>query len=369
MHIQQSFFALPLIVVIASCTAAHDDSSLSKSENRSSTTSQQDTGNNKVAPVQISQYPGAPLEDRNGNLWFGTVLDGLIRYDGNEFVTFTKEDGLGGNMIRDIVEDEEGTLWVATSGGLSNFDGESFTTLVDYEPIKIENSFSEHGNHRDLWDILIDRNSDIWIATIDGVFRFDGELLTRFSMPVIASREKSEFAPKMVYCIYEDNDGDIWFGTDGAGVVRYDGESTVVYTSSSDGLSSDNVCEILQDKQGDFWFGTSNGGISHFNGHKFTTHLRNKEFSKHTGWGRFMSIHQDRNGDVWFGASQAGGGVYRYNGDSFEYFSENNGLGTGGVPSIREDRSGNVWFGTTAGVYFFDGEDFVNFTKDNPQVP
>tara|TARA_R110002111_G_scaffold23938_6_gene53478 strand:- start:22598 stop:23362 length:765 start_codon:yes stop_codon:yes gene_type:complete len=82
-----------------------------------------------------------------------------------------------------------------------------------------------------------------------------------------------------------------------------------------------------------------------------------------------MSIHEDRNGDVWFGVSQQGGGVYRYDGNSFEYMSTDKGLGAGGVPSIREDRSGNMWFGTTTGVYHFDGERFINFTKNNPQLP
>ncbi|MBL4590440.1 MAG: hypothetical protein JKY96_00625, partial [Phycisphaerales bacterium] len=54
---------------------------------------------------------------------------------------------------------------------------------------------------------------------------------------------------------------------------------------------------------------------------------------------------------------------------SFEYLSVEAGLGTGGVPSIREDRSGNLWFGTTVGVYHFDGERFINFTKNNPRLP
>ena len=322
-----------------------------------------------VAPVQLAQYPGAPLEDQHGNLWFSTVLNGLIRFDGSEFVTYTKEDGLGSNMIRDRIEAEDGTLWFATSGGLTKYDGESFTTLTEYEPITITRGWSDYGNHRDIWDVHIDRNDDLWIATLDGVFKHDGEEFVRFPMPVLAPKEKSEFAPSMVYCIYEDREGDLWFGTDGAGVVRYDGEKTVVYTMKANGLSSDNVCEILQDSRGDFWFGTSNGGLSKFDGKAFTTHLRNKEFSEHTGWGRFMSIHEDRNGDVWFGVSQQGGGVYRYDGNSFEYMSTDKGLGAGGVPSIREDRSGNMWFGTTTGVYHFDGERFINFTKSNPQLP
>ena len=348
---QLAIFALFLLVTMPSWATAQDDSEGS------------------FTPIQIAQYPGAPFEDRHGNLWFGTVLDGLIRYDGNEFVTFTKKDGLGSNMIRGIVEDNGGTLWIATSGGLTEYDGETFTTLTNYEPIKVTQGWSEYGNHRDVSDVLIDSRGRFWITTADGVFQYDGEVFTRFEMPVIAQDNKWEFSSRKVSCIYEDQGGDLWFGTDGAGAVRWDGKTMDVYTVKTHGLSSDNVCAIFQDSRGDYWFGTANGGVSHFDGKTFTTHLRSKEFSKHSGWGRYFAIHEDRQGGVWFGAAYEGGGAYRYDGESFEYFNENPGLGAGGVPSIREDRSGNLWFGTTGGVYHFNGEQFVNFTMSDPQLP
>ncbi len=351
MRFQLAVLALSLIVATPSFVAAQDDNE------------------EKPTPIQLAQYPGAPFEDRHGNLWFGTVLEGLIRYDGNEFVTFTEEDGLGSNMIRGIVEDEEGVLWIATSGGLTKYDGETFTTLTNYEPITVTQGWSEHGNHRELWDVMIDSRGGLWITTADGVFQYDGEIFTRFEMPVVAVDRKWLFTPRNVSCVFEDQGGDLWFGTDGAGAVRYDGKTMVVYTVKTHGLSSDNVSSIFQDSRGDYWFGTANGGVSHFDGNTFTTHLRSKEFSKHSGWGRYFAIHEDRQGYVWFGAAYEGGGAYRYDGESFEYFTGDPGLGAGGVTSIREDRSGNLWFGTTGGVYHFDGERFTNFTKNDPQLP
>ncbi len=318
---------------------------------------------------QIAQYPGAPFEDREGNLWFPTVLNGLIRFDGDEFQNFTKDDGLGSNMIRDIIEGEDGIIWIGTSGGLTQYDGKSFVTMADYEPFPIKRGFGDFGNHRDLSDVLIDRTGQLWISTADGVFQFDGEMFTRFAMPVIAKKNAWEFAPEKVSCIYEDQAGHLWFGTDGAGVVHFDGEEMTVYTKDTHGLSSDNVSEIYQDSRGDFWFGTANGGVTRYDGEAFTTHLRSDEFSIHHGRGRYLSIHEDREGNVWMGAAFAGGGVYRFDGDSFEYFSTDSGLGKGGVPSIREDRDGNLWLGTTTGVFHYDGLRFVPFTKSNPELP
>lgn len=322
-----------------------------------------------ATPIQLAQYPGAPLEDHQGNLWFGTVGEGLVRYDGNEFVTFTVDDGLGSNTIRGILEDNDKNLWIATTGGLSRLDGGRLTTLTAYDVQDVTRTFGPQGDHRDLWDVIVDRHGNLWIATMDGVFRHEGGRFERFALPVVGSKAVSEFTPRMVYCIYEDRDGDLWFGTDGAGVVRYDGSTMTVYSAEADGLCSDNVCAVFQDSSGAMWFGTSNGGVSRYDDLTFTTHLRTEEYSRHHGWGRYMAILEDNRGDIWFGASYSVGGVYRYDGASFVHFGAGQGIGRGGVPSIREDRDGTLWFGTTAGVYHYDGKQFINFSRSDPRLP
>lgn len=358
--------ALPLLAGLLACTRAHDGPG-TQSVQPDGASTPPDPGITDKPPIHrpLAQYPSAPHEDRHGNLWFATAFEGLIRHDGNAFVTFTPADGLAGDTVRDILEDDDGILWIATTGGLSRYDGESFTTLTDYRDTPVTYSFTQGGDHRDIWDVLKDRHGTLWIATVAGVFRYDGTSFAPFPLPVLGTAQSFEFGPKMVYCIFEDKDGVLWFGTDGAGVVRYDGTGMVVYTAKDDGLCSDRVCAILQDRRGDFWFGTSDGGVSRYDGSSFTTHLRSKTFSEHFGWGRFMAIFEDRSGDVWFGVASTGGGAYRYDGETFRYLSQREGLGIGGVPSIGEDRGGNVWLGTTTGVFRFDGERFVHFTKSD----
>jgi ligand-binding sensor domain-containing protein len=317
-------------------------------------------------PIQIAQYPSAPFEDQNGNLWIRTVLDGLVRYDGKEFVTFTVEDGLGSNMIRDMLETKDGVLWIATSGGLTKYDGKNFTTLIKYAAdsnVNDEVVLGPHGNHRDLWELWLDQGERLWIASMDGVFRLDGDTLTRHPMPGMSAEHDFEFTANMVYDIFQDRSGAMWFCTDGAGVIRDDGKTQISYTVE-DGLASNFVCNMVQDQRGDFWFGTSNGGVSHFDGKTFTTHLRNKEYSESMGWGRFMGLHIDRQGSIWFAAAGPVPGAYRFDGQEFHYYSNKDGLGPGHVASISEDRAGNLWFGTTAGVYRFDGKQFVNLPRN-----
>ena len=369
MHIPTILLALTLLAAQSPAIASQGKGPGDHAQSGEEAPSSKETKGGKNLAKQLSQYPGAPFEDLAGNLWFSTVTEGVIRYDGERFVNFTTKDGLAGNIVREIVIGDGGKIWMATNGGISVYDGTGFTTLTDYGDIAITRTFTEEGDHRDIWDLVQDQKGAWWIATLDGVFRYDGKSFAPFPMPSIAAKGAFEFTPKMVYSIFESADGALWFATDGTGAVRYDGSKMTVYTKKSHGLCSDRICSILQDRRGDFWFGTSDGGVSRYDGKVFTTHFRSAEFSKHTGWGRFMGIYEDRKGHVWFGVSSQGGGVHRFDGKEFRYFTVKDGLGTGGIPSISEDRSGNLWFGTTSGVYRFEGGRFINFTRDTVPAP
>ena len=74
----------------------------------------------------------AIVEDREGHLWFGTG-GGVSRYDGTTFTTYTTEDGLAANVVQSILEDQQGHLWFGTGGGVSRYDGETFATYTTEE--------------------------------------------------------------------------------------------------------------------------------------------------------------------------------------------------------------------------------------------
>lgn len=69
--------------------------------------------------IQVSDYIRCMLEDNAGNIWIGTNNDGVCRYDGKNFRSFTTYHGLAGNAIRNMVQDETGNIWLTTNNGVS----------------------------------------------------------------------------------------------------------------------------------------------------------------------------------------------------------------------------------------------------------
>jgi len=194
-----------------------------------------------------------------------------------------------------------------------------------------------------------DKKGNLWFGTDGGgVSRYDGKSFTNFTTA-------QGLTNNVVYGITEDKAGNLWFATDGGGVSRYDGRSFTNFTMTH-GLANNSVWSITQDKTGNLWFGTS-GGVSRFDGKSFTNFTTAQGLANNT----VRSITEDRKGNLWFGTS--GGGVSHYDGKSFTNFTKAEGLANDTVYSIMEDKTGNLWFGTFGGgVSRYDGKSFTNFT-------
>jgi len=200
---------------------------------------------------------------------------------------------------------------------------------------------------------LCDSKGNLWFGTAGGgVSRYDGKSFSNFTTA-------EGLTNNFVASIIEDKNGNLWFGTNGGGVSRYDGKSFTNFTVLQ-GLANNFVASITEDKQGNIWFGTQGGGASRYDGKSFTNYATAQGLANNT----VASIIQDKNGNLWFGTY--GGGVSRYNGKSFTNYTTAQGLANNSVGSIAEDRNGNLWFGTAGGgISCYDGKVFINYTMEN----
>ena len=212
------------------------------------------------------------------------------------------------SMVRNIKQDRNGNILIASYKGVFRYDGKSF--------VNITSTISSPS----FWDVLEDRKGNLWFATRDsGVYYYNGQI----GFQHFTTREG--LAGKTVFHIYEDKAGNIWFG---GGLSRYDGKSFQNFTTK-DGLPNNGVRAIMEDKTGKLWVATEDGPCF-YDGKTFTV-LKNKDGK---AFKNVWSIIEDKKGSIWFGDVD---GLWRYDGKIFTKVSQR------GAYAIIEDKKGNIW--------------------------
>jgi signal transduction histidine kinase/ligand-binding sensor domain-containing protein/ActR/RegA family two-component response regulator len=140
---------------------------------------------------------------RDGTIWMGTNLEGLVSYRDGRVRSYTTADGLANNAVRAIQEDRDGTLWIGTrGGGISRFDQGRFTTLTTKDGLA---SDAVQG-------LFMDRDYTLWIATRQGLSRLKDGQFTNYTI-------NDGLYSSFVYSIVEDDFGDLWM-TCARGIFR-----------------------------------------------------------------------------------------------------------------------------------------------------
>lgn len=314
-------------------------------------------GNPRYGNVQCA------LQDKAGNLWFGTTENGLYKYDGKSFTQFLVADGLNSNNVYSILEDKEGNIWIGTEAGLCLYDGKTFAEIEIPLPKNLPpNKNDLYRNSHWVFSIMQAKSGKLWFATIDGVYIYDGKSFTPFKINEGAGGFLN--SNNNVERILEDKAGNIWFGVRAnEGVYRYDGKNITnlklkeLFQDGPKPKPHNWAWPQLQDKNGNIWF-SNWGGAYRYDGKSFTS------FTKKDGLpGGVTRIIEDKNGDLWFGGD-AGAALSRYDGKSFTHFTAKDGLFNNSIWSLLEDRDGNIWVGTReTGLYLYDGKTFITYSE------
>ena len=152
---------------------------------------------------------------------------------------------------------------------------------------------------------------------------------------------------------FKDHDGNLWFGTGGGGVSKFDGH-TFTNLDERHGIGNGVVRAIGQDKSGNYYFGTRTG-LSVYNGESITNHYVREGFPPRP----IVCMTVDASDNVWCGTH--GGGLVKYDGQKFTTYTTQNGLSSDIIRSLEIDKNGLLWIGTQDGVTTFDGDQFKVF--------
>lgn len=303
-------------------------------------------------------------EDRERNIWVGTIGGGVSKFitgKGNLseqsirdgfFKTFSTRQGLNYFNVNAIFEDREKNLWIGTDLGLNQYRGDFLETFDESDDLP----------NNIVWSVFADSKNNIWMGTNNGLAKMwfsyerEGKIEVHHIEQIGA---KQGLHSNVILSIFEDSNGNLWFGTSGDGVYMLPkGGNSFKNYGLKQGLANETVYSIAEDRNGFMWFGTK-AGASRMNVETAT--FRNFTESDGLGGNHIYRIFKDSKGILWIGA--LGGNLSMYDGNSFKTYSEDNGLKHKFILCINEDRSGNLWFGCYGGgLSKFDGRNFINYS-------
>lgn len=229
--------------------------------------------------------------------------------------------------------------------------------------------------------------------------------LDRSIIPFINTGPEDQIA-EYVRNIFEDKDGNLWMGTNGYGVARYD-DNELKYFNESNGLIGSQVTDVMQAKDGKIWIST-NGGLSVYDGKSFENYTVADGLSNEWMW----SVYEDSKGQIWAGSpvglskmvgdkfetvqipqngalyhdsrftnewvrdfmeiddelwlATAGQGICIYDGKKFRFINTDDGLCDNDISCFMKDSKGNIWIATRfGGTCMYDGKTFVTYDMEN----
>lgn len=302
-------------------------------------------------------------QDPAGYLWLGTY-GGLSRYNGHSFTNFTTADGLSSNLVEALASDKDGRLWIGTGAGLCRQKAEGGFFCFDQAPLATAY----------VYELYADK-AGIWAATDAGLFRITDASMQRFG-------KEHGLRDDNVRSLARDTSGGLWVGTtsglghQAAGADRFDwiafdpgegGQVNALYSSENRlwvgtsvglfaigldrkpapvalpaGLERADINAIAPCGPAGLCFATGRGVLV-WQQNKFSLLTARNGLRDEIVYSTFT----DREGLTWFGHDS---GLDKWVPGGFSGYRVAHGLLHPFVRTLKEDADGRLWLGTRVGV-------------------
>ncbi len=319
-------------------------------------------------------YIYALYEDSEGLIWIGTAGSGLVkydkdtnaftqyRYDSDDPTSIAGDEWILGSMAS-IVEDQDGILWVGSSGGLSALDKQTGVFTRYQNDPSDPHSLSDNSVRA----VFVDRAGVLWVGTADGLNRFDKQtgMFTRY---VHDPDDPLSFNGEIVNTIIEDQDGLLWLATLGGGLFSFDPDVEIFtqYAHNPDNPnspSSDRIWHICGDNTGKIWLAYENSeyaGVSVFDRQTetFTHYTYNPDDPYSLSSETINRVYEDSAGILWIINNTGLVDKLDNRKPRFKVHrnipGNPNSLMSNIVVSVYEDHDGTIWIGTVPGLQKYD---------------
>ncbi len=303
-------------------------------------------------PSEISQI----VQDRQGDIWIGCVSPiltslnkSVARFDGEHFAFVGAEQGIDIDNCFSMYEDHEGYLWFGGLNGLFRYDGQEFKKMkiaagsgerrISAIAQDLQGQFLFGYWEKDAYKTEFIIKEELSASPLKIIYQRGEQFQTIF-----LEEEKKDVLDRIGTVIAGRN-SEIYFhlachnfSVGGRGLARWHPEDGLKFYGIEDGLIDDRVTDLLEDRHGNLWVATL-GGLCCFDGSTFQTFTTDDGLPSN----RIRCLFEDRQGHLWLGTD---GGVAHYDGQLFQTINSPH---IGPVCPILEDRDGTFYFGTILG--------------------
>lgn len=299
--------------------------------------------------------------DSHGRLWVGTYGGGLNMLPPGEqrFRRYPYDASQKNDIVWDILEDRQGNIWIGDGGTLAVLDVESGrTNRFGY----IEGESSSLGNHV-VNTLFEDRAGDLWLGFFpSGVDMIDRQASV-FRNFIYDPNNPQSLPDGGVLATYEDAQQNLWVGA-GYGLSRFDRDTGTFKTYRPDpndphAMSGNTVLSLTGEADGTLWLGIWAEGLHHFDpqSQRFRQYMPDPDDPTSLLGKEPWAVTIDRDGVLWVATEE---GVNRYNRatDDFTHFVPHPTQMDGDTQlytrALYEDSQGNFWVGSIRGLYRLD---------------
>ncbi|MCX7985942.1 MAG: ATP-binding protein [Bacteroidales bacterium] len=324
--------------------------------------------------------------DSDDELWIYTdAPTGLVRFNPtkkyfNKYVQGHSIRNLNNNLIRGVIEQSKGYIWVGTDHGGINILNKSTNTFqyILNHPDR-ENSLSENV----VTSMYKDNQGIIWIGTFKKGLNYYHPDLIKFRHYKHEPSNPASIGFDDINCFAEDKYGNIWIGTNSGGLYYFDRKKErfthyIHDPANPNSLSSNVIVKLYVDKNNILWIGSYFGGLTKFDGKRFTHYQHNPNQPHSISDNKVWDIFIDSEDNFW--VATLGGGLELFDAESGKFYhfrsSMRNAVSSDYVLCLAEDKNKNLWIATAVGLnkldiknrrfdYFFYDPNQVNSLSNN----
>ncbi|MCU0427120.1 MAG: ATP-binding protein [Candidatus Kapabacteria bacterium] len=347
-----------------------------------------------TTPALTSNWISSLAEGKDGRLWIGTRL-GVVCLHKGVFRNYSSEGIFPSTLVRALLLDRTGGLWVGTNGSGLHYLGTESQTSVQPQTsqdssikasirqgglangvvlsltqgadgaiwagtqtsglYRLQNgTVTRYGLQQGLPNVVVrtllaDRNGrTIWLGANDGLYCLQNDRVTRFI------GKNALIGNTSIQCLLHDRMGTLWIGLYGGGVQRLR-DSVFTGFTAAQGLSNDIVQSLLQDREGSLWIGTFGGGLNRLHDGALTTYTPKQGLSNKL----VNAVLRDERGVLW--AATNGGGVSCMKSGTFTTYTTKKGL-LNDVTASLMSHNGTLWIGTVEGLNQLQNGRFTQYT-------